>query len=405
MPEAAKPIIDVQLSSPIEEQSITKLFDPLNPTEDGSLIHFKGVDTSVATIVVKVSDADIVLGSSGVLDVKPLCEIDVLGGVTKKVTEMEIAIVPDEGSNIDSTVPVENQDSIKEDEAIDTTEVEADVDIRKTETENSYADIEKIETDDDFQDAKSEVDEPKETAGDEDKNLEEDVVDVAKETDAGTEDTEKDTGTDVVDVAKETDAGTEDTEKDAGTAADLEPAEDEIETDNADSENGKESSETKKDDDVTAESSIDTETPETKDSAESKPELSALIPTCFVHVRVEYNPSTKDQKDELYDLLNKASKRKAMAVDKLRKSAAALNRSKPAVADAPKDGKVVKSGFLNKKAQPKKEMFFIRWYNKTLGPNSLTRQVFPIAKNYILFFGGVALMHFQGQQLALPPPV
>lgn len=383
LPEAAKPIIDVQLSSPIEEQSITKLFDPLNPTEDGSLIHFKGVDTSVATIVVKVSDADIMLGSSGVLDVKPLCEIDVLGGVTKKVTQMEIAIVPDEGSNIDSTVPVNNQDSIKEDEAIDTTEVEADVDIRKTETENSYADIEKIETDDDFQDAKSEVDEPKETAGDEDKNLEEDVVDVAKETDAGTEDTEKDTG----------------------TAADLEPAEDEIETDNADSENGKEISETKKDDDVTAESSIDTETPETKDSAESKPELSALIPTCFVHVRVEYNPSTKDQKDELYDLLNKASKRKAMAVDKLRKSAAALNRSKPTVADAPKDGKVVKSGFLNKKAQPKKEMFFIRWYNKTLGPNSLTRQVFPIAKNYILFFGGVALMHFQGQQLALPPPV
>jgi hypothetical protein len=29
----------------------------------------------------------------------------------------------------------------------------------------------------------------------------------------------------------------------------------------------------------------------------------------------------------------------------------------------------------------------------------------PIAKNYVIFFGVMALFHFKGQELALPAPV
>jgi len=132
LPEAAKPAINVQLSSPIEEQTISEIYDPLEPTKEGSTVEFEGVDANVATIVLKVSDADVPLGSSAVHDVKPLCEVDVLAGVTKKVTDLEVAIIPDgETGNADS-----GTSSGKE--------------------ENK---IEPAETEDDFQDAKSEVDE------------------------------------------------------------------------------------------------------------------------------------------------------------------------------------------------------------------------------------------------------
>ena len=37
--------------------------------------------------------------------------------------------------------------------------------------------------------------------------------------------------------------------------------------------------------------------------------------------------------------------------------------------------------------------------------NSIATEFFPLAKNYIIFFGAVTLMHFRGQELALPPPI
>ena len=131
-------------------------------------------------------------------------------------------------------------------------------------------------------------------------------------------------------------------------------------------------------------------------------------PVCTVTLKIEFEPSKKDQKDELYDLLNKVSKRKAAAIDKLRKSAAAVSRL--AAQDSPSKGddkagasRAVKPGFLNKE---KKEAGFLkRLYERTIGPNSLFMMLAPIAKNYVIFFGTVAFMHFQGQQLALPPPV
>ena len=33
------------------------------------------------------------------------------------------------------------------------------------------------------------------------------------------------------------------------------------------------------------------------------------------------------------------------------------------------------------------------------------KEIFPLAKNYIIFFGAVTPMHFRGQELALPPPI
>lgn len=400
LPEASKPVINVQLSSPIEEHTITKIFDPLNPSEEGSLINFRGVDTSVATIVVKVSDADIPLGSSAVHDVKPLSEIDVLSGVTKKVSDMDIAIVPD-GDCDDSSSPVmveaESTDEVF-DEAKEVVE---------------QVDSPEVVVDDDFQDAKSEEEESK--PKDENDESGADTKEDDGEAGAGEESTKAEDGT-------TDDVGAEDPEGDAE-----EVIEADVSANTGDAETGEsteaDATATPEDDGETAvdpgsnveeaaaqeqtsEESTDVVSgspPET--TAAEETEAAVLVPTCVVQMRVEFNASIKDQKDELYDLLNKASKRKAAAVDKLRKSAAALNRSKPTSDSlAKKDTKAVKAGFLNKKPA-KKEIFIVRWYNKTLGPNSLVRKVFPIAKNYILFFGGVALMHFQGQQLALPPPV
>lgn len=138
------------------------------------------------------------------------------------------------------------------------------------------------------------------------------------------------------------------------------------------------------------------------------PHNSALIPTCVVSFRVVYHPSSTERKEALYDALSKASKRKTAAIERLRKGAAALNRLKSDEEgdDESEKPTAVKSGFLNKKTGIKKEpMFLVRWYDKTIGPNSFVRKTFPVAKNYLIFFGAVILMHFQGQQLALPPPV
>lgn len=75
LPESAKPVVVLQLSSPVEEATISQIFDPLNsdPPPEGTLATFKGVETSVATLSVTVSDAEIPLGSSSPHEVAPLC--------------------------------------------------------------------------------------------------------------------------------------------------------------------------------------------------------------------------------------------------------------------------------------------------------------------------------------------
>ncbi|GFH55986.1 hypothetical protein CTEN210_12462 [Chaetoceros tenuissimus] len=340
LPEAAEPKFQIQLSSPIEEQSLGL----------DSTVEFKGVDTTVATLTFKASDCDIPLGSSAVYDVKPLVDVDVANGGDLKVSTLEVAFVPDE------------------------------------------------EEKDDFQDAKSNVDdeEKSEEVATETEDTKDDAIpEETKETDAVTSEEDAEKSTETKEEETEEATATEDVK--------IESEEVKEESDEASSpeettpvEESKD--ESQEEDEINDKEDSEEKQEETKKETSGKP----LLPTCVATFRIEYKPSMKDEKDKLYEQLNQASKKKAAAVDKLRKSAAALNRAAPA--PPKKDAKSIKGGFLNKKAK-KKESFIIRWYNKTIGPNSLVRRVFPVAKNYIIFFGGVALMHFQGQQLALPPLV
>ena len=56
-------------------------------------------------------------------------------------------------------------------------------------------------------------------------------------------------------------------------------------------------------------------------------------------------------------------------------------------------------------AKKKEDGFRLILYQRAIGPNSIARKLFPLAKNYIIFFGAVTLMHFRGQEVALPPPI
>lgn len=143
--------------------------------------------------------------------------------------------------------------------------------------------------------------------------------------------------------------------------------------------------------------SIDAEEPK-QDEEQSK----VVQPTCTITLRVTYKPSAKDQREELYDLLNKASQKKVKAIDRLRQCATAVSRAAPPSTDVTKPA--VKPGFLNTKKKKEKSKLK-QWYDRMLGPQSFMRQVMPIAKNYVIFFGAVAIFHFKGQEMALPAPV
>jgi hypothetical protein len=233
LPEDALPSFTIQLSSPIEEATITKIFDPLDPSAEGSQAKFQGVETSNAILTISVKDVDIPLGVSESIDVGSLCS---LSDPTQSeyVTEKEIPITVDSDAS-DSAV------------------------------------------------------------------------------------------------------------------------------------------------------------------------------VCSVVFRVTYKPSAKDQREELYELLNKVSERKTKYVGELQQAAIMSHRSTSSTSSST----VVRSGFLNKsppqkskqQQQQKKPSQWKRLYEKTIGPQSMIRIIFPVAKNYIIFFGAVILFHFRGQELALPPPV
>jgi hypothetical protein len=137
--------------------------------------------------------------------------------------------------------------------------------------------------------------------------------------------------------------------------------------------------------------------------------VSPIQPTCTVTLKVTYKPSAKDQRDELYDLLNKVSRRKAEALENLRKASIQAARDQSGASDpSSSSSPAVKAGFLNSKPKKEEASTLKKLYEKTIGPNSLLRQGAMIAfafKDYIIFFGAVGLMHFKGQLLALPPPV
>lgn len=163
---------------------------------------------------------------------------------------------------------------------------------------------------------------------------------------------------------------------------------------------------------------------------ETSPPVSDKSLVCSIMLKVTYTPSNKDRREELYELLNKATQRKAAAVEKLRRaameaarsSAGETNQSSSAggadsrslTTTAPssmvakpttRPGQAVKSGFLNKTKKETKTSRLNAFYERTIGPNSLIRKILPVAKNYIIFCAFVGFMHFKGHLLALPPPV
>lgn len=173
--------------------------------------------------------------------------------------------------------------------------------------------------------------------------------------------------------------------------------------------------------------------PEEDDNGPNEPAETETLPSDkspvgTVTLKVTYTPSNKDRREELYELLNKVTQRKATAVEKLRRAAMEAARSstgetnqssgetesKSLTSTGPsstvakpttRPGQAVKSGFLNKTKKETKTSRLYAFYERTIGPNSLIRTVLPVAKNYIIFCAFVGFMHFKGHLLALPPPV
>uniref|UniRef100_A0A7S3KWF6 Uncharacterized protein n=1 Tax=Amphora coffeiformis TaxID=265554 RepID=A0A7S3KWF6_9STRA len=135
---------------------------------------------------------------------------------------------------------------------------------------------------------------------------------------------------------------------------------------------------------------------------------SAGEPVFHATLQISFVPSPKDQREELYELLNKATTKKNQAVEKLRQTALAASRQQPSSA-VTTSKPAVKPGFLNKSGaggKPKTALDSVlaKW-DAYLGPKSFVRQAFPIAKNYVIFFAAMAIFHYKGDMLSLPPPV
>lgn len=144
-----------------------------------------------------------------------------------------------------------------------------------------------------------------------------------------------------------------------------------------------------------------------KEEAADKKEASSsglIKPLCTVALKMVFKPSGKDIKEALYELLNKASLRKSQAVDRHQKEQRSAMTAASS-SNSPDKKPAIKAGFLNKKAKKDEESKLLQFYNKWLGPKSLGRVIFPIAKNYVIFFGAIIMMHFKGQELSLPAPV
>jgi len=437
--EKKMPTLKLQLSSPIEELTLTKLRDPLDEKAAGSVATFNDVDVNVATLTITAEELN---GTSASYDLAPLCSYDwekddVMSldkRIRKKISEIDVAIVsngddaPQKTAAPVSEAKPDDVDDVKTAEKVETSEAQSD------DVENSKA-KEEVET------KTAETDEDK-SAGDvvsiEESKSDEDAVVVEKNEAVKVEDTKKEDVTNAEtkkeDVtsedAKKEEATSEDAKKEEVTSAETKKEETtgedaKKEEEKAETKEKEESSttveeepkkakveekktETKKADSDDVEEIEEKETPTPSSKNRSVP--SVEVPLCAIKLRVEFEPSTKDLKDALYDKLNEASKKKALAINRLRQSAASVSRitqSKPSLASSAPDKAAVQSGFLNKKSDTKKKepSFLVRWYNKTIGPTSLVRTVGPIFKNYIIFFSAVIYMHYRGYDLALPPPV
>lgn len=160
---------------------------------------------------------------------------------------------------------------------------------------------------------------------------------------------------------------------------------------------------------------IDAEESETTEGEAGMPVV------CCVTLKVTYKPSSKDQREELYDLLNKTSQRKATALGELRKRS--IERARAGASSAAESGSTavtrskpsVKPGFLNKGGKKDDEeddkgiVSVVKdWYKRVTGPDSIVMKTAfwaVVTKDFWMFFGAVGFMHFRGNVLSLPPPV
>ena len=88
----------IQLSSPIEERTLTKLYDPLDPAAADGVAIFASLEASNALLTVEAyasDDGSLLLGSSAPHDLQPLCDDAELwrNGGEKKVSSLDVAIV------------------------------------------------------------------------------------------------------------------------------------------------------------------------------------------------------------------------------------------------------------------------------------------------------------------------
>jgi len=421
LPDNCKPKIHLQLSSPIESQILTSIFDPIDTDKEGSVAIFRGVETEVATLEFTVKDSNVeenddgmdnsyigTLGTSAAHPVIPLCEIDFLGGgIKKKVTDLSIAIV--NNNDTSSSVSTKFSESKEEEEKEETS--------TKEENEKEPTTPEVVEEKEEAVEEKEIVEDEKETVVEEKDKVAEEMEDVNNEND------EMATKVDDVETDDKTDEdgnGTNETtpKSDVVVESDDDHFEDAVSKDSKDE--VVELDEKSEESDGVVVPAASEVAEEEKEESKLQPSTATspattttiLLPTCSVDIRVEFNPSLRDGKDALCDLLNKASRKKAKAIDRLRKAATAMNQAKSSANTSStmvtKPG-AVRAGFLNRptnaSSAKKEPMALVRWYRRVLGPQSLLRVVFPVAKNYLLFFGGIFAMHYQGYQLALPPPV
>lgn len=374
----------VHLSSPTEVRTITSLHDPLHPTAEGSFALFKSVEISNAILTIEAFSSEDIseeskLGVSAAHDLLPLCK-DVnssTGWDTKKSLTIEVAIVSEKGDLVAA-------DLCTSEENFESKSSDSDDKVVKG-GDSEPPEIEGVEGDKTFETSKGKSSAVTETDGG----------------DYGAENTEGNSKP----VESMNASGEDKTENDDDQ---FESVKDEVEV--------VATEERKQGQDMS-----DVPGEESKvqvivcDVTEASGEESKVqIPVCVLSVHLEYTPSLSEKRDALYNKLNEVSKRKAAAIEALRKSAAAVNRARAEQgisSDNVEKNTAVKAGFLNKpKASGSGEKhtpppFWKRVYEKTLGPQSMLWVMGPLAKNYVIFLAVSVFFHCKGDLLALPPPV
>lgn len=144
------------------------------------------------------------------------------------------------------------------------------------------------------------------------------------------------------------------------------------------------------------------------------------VAICTVTLSITYTPSIKDQRESLFELLEKEANAKAAAREDLRQASLELHQlqqqSSVTASSNTKKSSAVQSGFLNKgtsalkgsndtagdddeKARrPKGPPFWTVWVHRAT-------IVVPVIKNYVIFVGFIVASHYYGHTLAIPAPV